>query len=228
MDKDDITSVARFNGNKCKWKFAGDGTMEINGDYPRFYLYNMDFNNTEATVYYMKQKKGGKASDGINLGARSDKNGHLKTNNGTCHTYYSRYRHDANVDMAKERHHDFKDYFSIKRNKKYKDIPLNVWIGYKFVCCNISENKVLLESYIDEISGGDVTKMNSGNWKLLLSKVDSYGKMPTRYIKNNPYNTDNKTVFNDTGMSFIRNGFDENAKYKYYQVREIKSTKTNV
>ena len=186
------------------WRFFGNGIMRMVGVYPRVYLNFPAWKNVEITIYYKRLGLGGKASDGINLAARSHPKGHQSSEGGKyygeTHTYYARLRHDGNSDLAKEQHHradmpnlSYAGTYRSWGNGKYRKrkkmfsgnyLPRNKWIGWKFVVSNVKDSKtgdtdkkVLLQSWIDLKSGGKQENMSIDNWELVDSVIDEYGKI---------------------------------------------------
>lgn len=227
-DKDDPTGISKYNGGGCKWEFYNN-IMNMTGRYPRLYLLD-NFKNVECTMYYRKSNKEGKASDGIVFGTRSSFSGHLSNgDHSKTHTYYARIRHDGYCCFAKEQSHSSGYSTWANGNGKKKKIfneglPINKWIGMKFICMNISDKEVLLRLYIDRKSNGEPNKLNkASNWELLLEVVDKYGVFPSKNKRAKEFGLDINDIFNTSGMVFIRNGFvtEGKSEYKYVSVREI-------
>ena len=249
MDKDDPQSFLEFTSgrNDSEWKFLGDGICHMKGTYPRLYITNSNYKNVECTMYY-RNNSGleTKDTDGADFGCRSHLLGHRDENYFKyTHTYYGRLRGNGTGDLAKEAHHreDFlSDGFTYDTtyrtwgNGKYRktkkifgggNIPSGQWIGWKVIVSNIKGSegkKILLQTWIDVKSNGEPEKYAPENWQCVETLIDEYGKFPTAPSTiYEYYGTDPKSIYDNTGIVFIRNSWIPNygADYKDIVVREI-------
>lgn len=162
---------------KPYFKIDGQGVMQMMSKEPRFHINSYEntsakekqfFKNVEWTGYY---RRGSTTSDapnwgGMVVGVRSGNLGHASSGGNNCDasTYYARFRHDGAWDFEKEWKHPDSYYQSMgKIGQQTKlwggaKLPMDRWIGMKYIVYNSNETTVHLELYIDSISGGDATK----------------------------------------------------------------------
>ena len=123
------------------------GIMKLKGNQPRLYI-NVDIQDIEVNMDYMRVGTSGKGWSGGIIGVRSDPEGHSANNLiGKAHTYYFRLKHEGNVDFYREITHGA-DEDNILISKKY-DWNTDTWYNIKFRCFNLSKNIVRLEGYIN-------------------------------------------------------------------------------
>ena len=222
----------------------GKGLLKINGSGPRFHINSIEeysgsdptpkisaqfFLNTEATGYFMRLTTGGGNYDGMEIQARTDPLAHGSSGGNVCNAtgLASRFRDDGKWDWEKELKHPASTVYSTQYNSDAPlysggTIPLNKWIGMKFLTYNIDNNtRVKLETYIDTTS--NVTSgapANGGNWKLVGSMIDSGSNWPGGDISGCANLTQNMAVTQGHGSLLIRTD-NESAVWKYLSVREI-------
>ncbi|MCQ2060581.1 MAG: hypothetical protein MJY47_03225 [Fibrobacter sp.] len=155
------------------FKIDGQGVMQMMSSGPRFHINAKDnnstqkqfFKNVEWTGYYRRGEAsvGGPDYGGMVVGVRSGNLGHASSGGNNCDasTYYARFRHDGNWDFEKEWKHPDSYYQSMGMIGVQtplwggEKLPVNRWIGMKYIVYNSSETSVHLELYIDSISGGE-------------------------------------------------------------------------
>jgi hypothetical protein len=156
-------------------------------------------------------------------GVRSGPEGHTTTSPCDAHTYYARMRHDGAFDFAKElKHPSSAARERLPPEQAWPDgkLPMNRWIGWKFVCYNAGD-AVKLSVYRDLAEGregGDWVKVNettdNGGW---FSRTDCpehqaiEGRSEMRVLNG--------------GTVLIRNTNVQDARYRWVSVREIEAPK---
>jgi hypothetical protein len=222
----------------------GSGMLMIKGSGPRFHLNSTEeysgsdptpfvapqfFLNTEATGYYRRLTTGGSAYDGMEIQVRTDPLAHGSEGGNVCNAtgLASRFRDDGKWDWEKELKHPASTVYSTKYNSDAPlfgkgAMPLNRWVGMKYIVYNIDNNThVRLETYIDTIS--DVTSAapaNGGHWELVGSMVDSGSNWPGSDISGCPDLTQNMAITVGHGTMLIRTD-GEACNWKFFSVREI-------
>lgn len=154
------------------FKIDGEGVMQMMASGPRFHVNSVKtgaaktqfYKNVEFTGYYRRGEAsvGGKDYGGMVVGVRSAPLGHASSGGNDCDasTYYARFRHDGKWDLEKEWKHPGSYYQSEgvlgKQTPLWggEKLPVNRWIGMKYIVYNPTETSVKLELYIDSISGG--------------------------------------------------------------------------
>lgn len=103
--------------------------------------------------------------------------------------YALRLRDDGTWDFEKELKHPDSKVYSTKAGFDahlfgIKTIPLNRWIGMKFLVYNVDGGThVKLEAYIDTVSDvSNSAPLNGGNWDLLGSMIDDGVNFPSGEI----------------------------------------------
>lgn len=161
------------------YKVDGKGVMQMLGVGPRFHINGQRewapqkqfFLNTEYTAYFMRNETGGKNYGGMVVGVRSGALGHGSSGGNNCdaNTYYARFRNDGRWDFEKEWKHPASYYRSGSGIGKQdflwggNPLPLNKWIGMKYIVYNKDESTVRLELYIDSTSNATPP----GKWELV-------------------------------------------------------------
>ena len=133
-----------------------DGIMMLSGPQPRIYV-NLDIQDVEVSVDYMRVGNSGKGWSGATLAVRSHTDGHSREPD-KAHTYYFRLKHEGKVDLVKERIHGGGGNGNITLKSKRWNWKGETWYNIKFRCYNLSNNKIKLEGYV--------------NGKLLLDYTD--------------------------------------------------------
>jgi len=222
----------------------GSGILMINGSGPRFHINSIEeysgidptplvapqfFLNTETTGYYRRLTTGGSAYDGMEIQVRTDPLAHGSDGGNVCNAtgLASRFRDDGKWDWEKELKHPASTVYSTKYNYDAPlfgegAIPLNRWVGMKYIVYNIDNNThVKLETYIDTVS--DVTNgapANGGHWELVGSTVDSGSNWPGADISGCPDLTQDMAVTVGHGTILLRTD-GEACTWKFFSVREI-------
>lgn len=218
----------------------GQGTMQMLGSGPRFHINGQQswatnkqqFQNVEYTGYFKRDALGGENYGGMVVGVRSGALGHGSSGGNNCdaHTYYARFRNDGKWDFEKEWRHPG-SYYRSGTGVGAQDplwggavLPVDKWIGMKYVVYNKDPSTVRLEVYIDSTS--DATP--PGNWELVGVAEDagqdwsgaSYG---VATIDGCSY-TDAKAAILQAGDAIIMRSDNDHPYYKYVSVREIDPT----
>jgi hypothetical protein len=225
-DPYDPTGWSQYRGTGTL-TFDGSGLLIMGGGEPRIYINpyegssetNPDvlFKNVEVSVYYMRIGSDGANWGGCVIGTRSGPNGHTGSNNCSATTYYARLRHDGKVDFEKELCHADSTVGISKSFWPEGVLPSNRWIGMKFAVYNIDNDQhVKLEMYLDTESNG----ANGGTWEKVLEYTDN-GNW-TAPAGGCPF-PDNYVVTEGGGVVFIRNTSINEARYRWFTVREIRS-----
>ncbi len=135
--------ISQFRGNgKINIKYK---MMKLSGSEPRFYV-NVDWQDVEVEVEYMRIGNDGKNWSGGTIGVRSNIEGHSLSPE-KAHTIYFRFRHDNKLNFYKEIEHGGETH-----NLAWKDYELkeNVWYKLKFKVYNIA-GIVKYEGYINDV-----------------------------------------------------------------------------
>jgi hypothetical protein len=215
----------------------GKGTMRMSGSGPRFHINSLDsskvppqfFRDVEFTAYYRRRGTQGKDWGGMVAGVRSGPLGHASEGGDNCDatTYYARFRNDGKWDFEKELKHPGSDYWSGSGFHTQDPLwggaplPLDKWIGMKFIAYNIDDNsKVRLELYIDSSSWGYSGKEL---WEPVGTVIDS-GNWPSGDVNGCDYEQ-NAIILEGNGTVLMRTDGDT-AIYKWVSVREIDPTAT--
>ena len=244
----------RSDGNADPFfQIDGNGVMQMRSVGPRFHINSLTswapktqfYKNVEFTAYYRKISTSSEpAYGGMVLGVRSGPLGHASSGGNNCDasTYYARFRHDGKWDFEKEWKHPGSYYQSQgilgKQTPLFNGnlLPVNEWIGMKFIVYNETETSVKMELYIDTLSHGDVS--GGGVWEFVDSATDdgtswsgaSYGASAIEGCETyngliNAYDA----ILEGHGIALMRtDGIENNvvqAEYKNVSVREIDFTK---
>ncbi len=223
----------------------GKGTLLINGEGPRFHVnslsspYNVSdtqfFLNVEATGYYKRLTTGGSAYDGMEIQVRTGPLAHGSSGGSVCDAtgLASRFRDDGKWDWEKELKHPYSTVYSTGYGADAPlfgtgTIPLNRWIGMKFIVYNVdSDSHVRLLTYIDTTS--DVTDgapAGGGKWELVGAMTDSGTNWPGADISGCSELTKNMAVTRGHGTMLIRTD-NESALWKDLSFREIDVSDSN-
>jgi hypothetical protein len=222
----------------------GSGLLMINGSGPRFHINSTElyagtdptprvapqsFLNIEATGYYRRLTNGGSGYDGMEIQVRTGPLAHGSSGGNDCDAtgLASRFRDDGKWDWEKELKHPGSTVFSTKYGYDAPlfgqgVIPLNRWIGMKFIVYNIDNNShVKLQTYIDTLS--DVTNgppSNGGHWQFVGSMIDSGSNWPGADVSGCPDLTQDMAVTVGHGTILIRTD-GEACDWKMLSIREI-------
>lgn len=218
----------------------GQGTMQMLGSGPRFHINGQQswatnkqqFQNVEYTGYFKRDALGGKDYGGMVVGVRSGALGHGSSGGNNCdaHTYYARFRNDGKWDFEKEWKHPG-SYYRSGAGVGHQDplwggavLPVDKWIGMKYVVYNKDASTVRLEVYIDSTTNATPP----GKWELVGVAEDAgldwsgaaYGAAT---IDGCSY-TDAKAAILQAGDAIIMRSDNDHPYYKYVSVREIDPT----
>jgi hypothetical protein len=223
----------------------GNGLLKLQGGGPRFHINSTEkysssvpvqkvppqfFLNTEATGYYKRLTTGGAAYDGAEIQVRTDPLGHGSNGGNDCDAtgLAARFRDDGKWDFEKELKHSGSTVYSTKYNYDaplFADntIPLNKWIGMKFITYNIeNDKKVKLELYIDTVSDVSNGKapLNGGHWELVGAMIDSGSNWPGADVSGCPDLTKNMAITTGHGTILMRTD-NETCVWTMVSIREI-------
>ena len=218
----------------------GQGTMQMLGSGPRFHINGQQswatnkqqFQNVEYTGYFKRDALGGENYGGMVVGVRSGALGHGSSGGNNCdaHTYYARFRNDGKWDFEKEWKHPG-SYYRSTSGVGHQDplwggavLPVDKWIGMKYIVYNKDASTVRLEVYIDSTTNATPP----GKWELVGVAEDagldwsgaSYG---VATIDGCSY-TDAKAAILQAGDAIIMRSDNDHPYYKYVSVREIDPT----
>jgi hypothetical protein len=233
-DPDDPTAwTDDHSGGTDGFRIDGAGTMEMSGGGPRFHINSLittkvpaqKFRDVEFTAYYRRKGSKGQNYGGMVMGVRSGPLGHGSSGGNDCEatTYYGRFRNDGKWDFEKELKHPNSQYWSGSgfntQDELWKGakLPLNRWIGMKYLCYNIQNNaKVKLELYLDSISNG--TPNNGGHWDKVGEVIDE-GNWAAGDVSGCSY--ENTKIILEGGGTMLMRTDNDTADYKMVTVREI-------
>ncbi len=219
----------------------GQGTMQMLGSGPRFHIngqqswadHKQQFLNVEYTAYFKRNALGGKDYGGMVVGVRSGALGHGSSGGNNCdaHTYYARFRNDGKWDFEKEwKHPD--SYYRSGTGVGNQDplwgenvvLPVDKWIGMKYIVYNKDASTVHLEVYIDSTTNATPP----GKWELVGVAEDAgqdwsgaaYGAAT---IDGCSY-SDAKAAILQAGDAIVMRSDNDHPYYKFVTVREIDPT----
>lgn len=168
-DPYDQEFITQYKGTGS-WKTDGNGTLQISGEGPRMYVVDTlqlkSWHNVEITVYGKRVSDSGTPWGGIMSYARTN---HMIDNN-SCDTrgYGGRFKYNGEIDFEKEISHN-KVYSQTESKNFWKsNLPRNIWIGYKFIVYDLSNNSVKLELWLDTTDG-----LNGGYWTKINEFIDN-------------------------------------------------------
>lgn len=233
-DSTDPTGWSQMRGSGDPQLYITDvGTLDMSGGQPRLYInpflagdsdpQNAEyfFENVEFTGYFRRLSETGAAYGGFTVGVRSGPLGHGSADGDDCDatTYYSRLRNDGQWQFQKELKHPDSAVVASKTVFSNEPLPLNQWIGMKFVVYTLADGAVRLQAWIDfsEAEAG-------GDWQLLGEYLDDgqwlvdadYGSLSAEGCQYG----ENKIISPGGGTVFVRNT-DGHGEYKWLSVREI-------
>jgi hypothetical protein len=261
--------LALANGDQTATIFGNTGTrsgqMKLFGDYPRVYVRKNEsfstppgisaadkWNNVEITFYAYSTGDSGVGWAGLEAVAKTN---HWPDDwQCTSAGYGARMLFDGRVDFEKELYHSpntnfeagsISNYWTGAEGSVGGKLPLNRWIGFKFIARNIdagndgnwqNDTQVKLELY-KEMSIGNVTNptppANGGNWVLVtqytdtgnLSIGDQYAPCThTVSPDDDPYGAVGKALTNPNYAVYLRtDGLSSSIPqyYKWFSVREV-------
>jgi hypothetical protein len=207
-DPDDLMFEARGQGSVS---IDGQGMASMSGSQPRMYVNQLAQKwqpNLEITVYMKRMTDASTAWGGSVLSWGNHRD---ESSNGNCgvDTYYSRVRHDGNLDIEKEVDHPASNVFS-GAVKKWSALPHDEWIGHKFILKKMSNGDMKLEKWLDENA--------NQNWVKVQEVTDS----GMTGVRASGCTDDLSRVLNAPQESvFIRNTDITLAQYKWFSIREI-------
>ena len=215
----------------------GAGEMQMKANSPRFHIngqqswadHKQKFLNVEYTGYFKRDALGGENYGGMVVGVRSGALGHGSSGGNNCdaHTYYARFRNDGKWDFEKEWKHPG-SYYRSGTGVGSQDplwggavLPVDKWIGMKYVVYNKDASTVRLEVYIDSTTNATAP----GKWELVGVAEDagqdwsgaSYG---AETIDGCSY-TDAKAAILQEGDAIVMRSDNDHPYYKFVSVREI-------
>jgi hypothetical protein len=215
------------------FRVDGKGMMRMSGGGPRFHINSLittkvpaqKFHDIEYTAYYRRLGAKGANWGGAVVGLRSGPLGHASPGGNDCDatTYYGRFRNDGTWDFEKELKHPGSTYWSGSGFNTQDPLwhgatlPINRWIGMKFLVFNIENNtQVRLSIYIDSVSNG--APRNGGHWDKVGEVIDagawSSGDVGgCNYIQT--------MVITDGGGTVLLRTDNDTADYTLVSVREI-------
>ncbi len=227
----------------------GKGVLLIKGGGPRFHINSTElyagsnptpkvapqaFVNVEATGYCRRLTTGGSNWDGIEIQARTGPLAHASAGGNDCDAtgYAARFRDDGTWDWEKELKHPDSKVYSTRAGFDAplfggKTIPLNRWIGMKFLAYNVDGGiHVRLETYIDSVSDVSATApADGGHWELVGAMTDDGTNFPSGDISGCPDLAANMAVTKGNGTLLLRTD-NEACEWKMVSVREIDAAST--
>ena len=222
------------------FKIDGLGVMQMMSSGPRFHIngqqswveHKQKFLNVEYTGYFKRDALGGENYGGMVVGVRSGALGHGSDGGDDCdaHTYYARFRNDGKWDFEKEWKHPG-SYYRSGTGVGSQDplwggavLPVDKWIGMKYVVYNKDAATVHLELYIDSSSNATPP----GKWELVGVAEDasqdwSGASGGAATIDGCSY-SDAKAAILQEGDAIIMRSDNDHPYYKFVSVREIDPT----
>ena len=222
----------------------GKGTLQLKGEGPRFHINSVSqysgtapaqkvppqaFVDVEATGYYRRLTTGGAAYDGAEIQVRTGPLAHGSSGGNVCDAsgYAVRFRDDGNWDFEKELKHPGSGVYSTKAGSGAplftgKTIPLNRWIGMKFLVYNLEGGvQVRLEVYIDSVSDvGAGAPVGGGQWSLVGAMTDDGTNFPGGDASGCPGLTSKTAITSGHGTVLLRTD-NEICEWKMVSIREI-------
>lgn len=227
----------------------GKGTLLLKGSGPRFHINStsqysgsgpvqkvppQSFVNVEATGYYRRLTTGGPAYAGAEIQVRTGPLAHGSSGGDACDAtgYAARFRDDGAWDFEKELKHPGSGVYSTKAGSGAplfgaKTIPLNRWIGMKFLVYNLPASgpegaaQVRLELYIDSVSDvGGAPPPGGGHWSLVGAMTDDGANFPGGDVSGCPDLTSKMAIATGHGTVLLRTD-NEACEWKMVSVREI-------
>ena len=222
----------------------GKGTLRIKGEGPRFHINStsqysgsvpaqkvppQSFVNVEATGYYRRLTTGGSAYDGAEIQVRTGPLAHGSSGGNVCDAsgYAARFRDDGDWDFEKELKHPGSGVYATKAGSGaplfgIKTIPLNRWIGMKFLVYNLAGGaQVRLEVYIDSLSDvSAAAPAGGGHWSLVGAMTDDGTNFPSGDISGCPTLASKMAITSGHGTVLLRTD-NEACEWKLVSVREI-------
>lgn len=232
----------------------GKGSLRLKGQGPRFHINStsqysgsgpvqkvpsQSFVNVEATGYFRRITTGGPAYAGAEIQVRTGPLAHGSSGGNACDAtgYAARFRVDGNWDFEKELKHPGSGVYSTKAGSGaplfgVKTIPLNRWIGMKFLVYNLpaanleGEAQVRLELYIDSVSDvSAAAPAGGGQWSLVGAMTDDGTNFPSGDISGCPDLTAKMAIISGHGTVLLRTD-NEACEWKLVSVREITAGST--
>jgi hypothetical protein len=232
----------------------GKGALRLKGEGPRFHINStaqysgsapaekvppQSFVNVEATGYFRRLATGGPAYAGAEIQVRTGPLAHGSAGGNVCEAtgYAARFRDDGNWDFEKELKHPGSGVYSTKAGSGaplfgIKTLPLNRWIGMKFLVYNLPASnqgggaQVRLELYIDSVS--DVSTeppVGGGQWSLVGAMTDDGTNFPSGDVSGCPDLTAKTAITSGHGTILLRTD-KEACEWKLVSVREIAAGST--
>jgi len=260
-DADEIDPQFNIRGNTNCTIFGSSGEnagqIFVTGSEPRLYVRSSNeetipmpqntttWNNVEITLY-AKTISAGKNLSYAGIEAVCKTNHCPDSDDTTTRGYGGRVLFDGRVDIEKELSHQKGSNIRSKAeypwssndggvndSKGHFKMPLNSWVGYKFVVRNCdNESAVLLELYIDKTGGVD-----GGSWELVKSckdveyttTTDAHYFSDSLWYEGTDFKTKGSASINQHGKPilspnysvYLRTDGDIEQYYKWFSVREI-------
>lgn len=223
-DPNDPAGLSGMRG-EGSLQVTGTGELVMSGSQPRIYVYPAaarPWRNLEVTVYYRRVADDGTAYAGLVVGVRSGADGHTGATACEAHTYYARLRHDGAIDFEKELEHPASSTRArVSPENAWPpdgELPSERWIGWKLVVYDLPAGEgVKLEAYRDLAEGA-----GGGDWQLVNETTDAGGwTVDTDCSQYAPVDGKSDHIVLEDGVTFIRNTRIDEARYRWFSVREI-------
>lgn len=229
-DRDPLDPEFIMRGNG-KGVIDDKGNFHLQGDTPRMYVYDplkkKKWGDVEITVYSKRESElKSLSSQGIVIGARSNHQDVTLQNPCAGTTYYGRLLYDGRAVFQKELIHEElyssnqpSEYNKVKWNTSDGTMPLNMWIGLKFIVRTNSDGKsVNLELYRDLTDG-----LNGGTWDKVAQYTDKgvWSTDSTIDVYKTCGFPETRVLIDPAVSVFIRNDQVNDVLYKKFSIREI-------
>ncbi len=164
------------------YSISGDGFLDWNGNTPRVYVRGSPleksklvdsvhkWGNVEITIYFQNIDTGLDISyAGFEIVGHT--NHYPDSDDCTTPGYGAKFNWDGRAQFEKECSHQKNTNKQVATVYPFNGrMPLNVWIGMKFIIHSNSDNTVTLKLYLDITDG-----LNGGTWELVTTFTDYNG-----------------------------------------------------